>query len=267
MKGGATGEAGPGRGGVQAADTVLSVLETVAWSEEPLGVTQIAAAVGIAKGAAFRHLRTLLDRGYLVQDAVTSRFQLGPRVSLLGRLAPPAQDLAALLRPAMREAREASGLAVVLSTPTPAGAFVLATLAGTQAVDIGVRLGSSLALHASAQGKVFLAFGPGDLPDRVLADPLPRFTAHTITAVDALKAELARVRQCRYAVAPEEMLLGVNAMAAPVRDGRGVLVGALALVGSIQHLPRVPEAHHVRIVLDLTRHATRLIANAEGRHG
>jgi IclR family KDG regulon transcriptional repressor len=260
-----TREAEPARGGVQAADTVLAVLETVAYAEEPVGVTQVAGAVGIAKSAAFRHLRTLLDRGYLVQDPTSSRFRLGPKVFLLGRLAPSGHDLAATVQPAMREARDASGLSVVVSTPTPQGAFVLATVPGTQAIDIGVRVGSSLALHASAQGKVFLAFGPKGLLDRVLSAPRPGFTPRTITGAAELAEEIERVRAQGYAAAPEEVLLGVNALAAAVRDPQGAVVASVALVGSIQHIAREPDARLVRIVLDLARRASRLIAGPNGR--
>lgn len=250
---------GSARTGVQAADTVLTVLETVAYADEPIGVTQVASAVGIAKSAAFRHLRTLLDRGYLAQDPSSSRFSLGPKVSLLARMAPGGDDLAVAIQPALREARDTSGLSVVLSTPTPQGAFVLTTVSGMQPVDIGVRVGSSLALHASAQGKVFLAFGSPGLLDRLLASPLPAFTAHTITDAAALRAEIARVRAQGYAVAPEEVLLGVNALAAPVLGPNGVIVAAVALVGSIQHIAAQPGAQLLRIVQDLAQRAERLI--------
>jgi len=260
-----TSESEPARSGVQAADTVLAVLETVAYAEEPVGVTQVAGAVGLAKSAAFRHLRTLLDRGYVVQDPTTSRFRLGPKVFLLGRLAPSGHDLATTVQPAMREARDASGLGVLTTTPTPQGAFVLATVPGTQAIDIGVRVGSSLALHASAQGKVFLAFGPGGLLDRVLTAPRPGFTPHTITGAADLTAEIAGVRTRGYAVAPEEVLLGVNALAAPVYDPQGAVVASVALVGSIQHIAQEPDARLVRIVLDLAHRASRLIAGSNGR--
>src|SRR3954451_2774932 len=106
----------PVRGGVQAADTALSILETVAFSSEPLGVTQIAAALGTAKGATFRYLQTLLDRGYLIQDPLNSRFRLGLKAFALGRNAPAEWDLAALLTTPMRQLRDATGLSVVLST-------------------------------------------------------------------------------------------------------------------------------------------------------
>jgi DNA-binding IclR family transcriptional regulator len=58
---------------VQSGDTTLVVLETVAFAEDELGVTQIAGRLGLTKSAIYRHLQGLVDRGYLVQHPVTSR--------------------------------------------------------------------------------------------------------------------------------------------------------------------------------------------------
>lgn len=248
-------------GGVRAADTVLAALEAVAWAREPIGVTQIAQAIGATKSAVFRHLQTLMERGYLTQDADTNRFRLGPKAFLIGHLAPPAWDIARILERPMRDLRDATGLAVVLSTPSPRGALVVATFPGTHAIEIGVRPGSELALHASAQGKVFLAFGPQYLTDQVLAAPLQAFTDRTITEAAALLEELARVRMQGHALAPEEALLGINALAAPLRDHRDALVGAVALVGSIQHLAPQPAPELIDAITRLAEEGSRLLGH------
>ena len=252
----------PARGGVQAADTALSILETVAFSQEPLGVTQIAAALGTAKGATFRYLQTLLDRGYLVQDPVSSRFRLGLTAFSLGRNAPAEWDLAALLASPMRQLRDATGLSVVLSTPTLEGACVLATVPGTKIIEIGVRVGSTLALHASAQGKIVLAFDGRPRLDQVAAIELTRFTERTITSRAALLAEIDAVRKQGYATAPEEVLPGINTLAVPVFDKSGTLVAAVAIVGSIQHVSARPDPQLVESLLNLRTTASRLVSNS-----
>lgn len=251
-------------GGVQAVDTALEILETIAYAADPIGVTQIAAAAAVTKSAAFRHLQTLLGRGYILQDPVTSRFRLGPKTFLIGRFANAALDLGALFEPAMRDARDASGHTVVLSTPTPHGAFVVSTLQGLQPIEIGVRPGSQLPLCSSAQGRISLAFGPPEMAGQALAGPIPRFTVATITDPESLAAEIVRVRARRWAVAPEEMLPGVNALAAPVCDAAGRLVAAVAMVGSIQHIAAAPEPRLVSIVHTLASHAERALHQATG---
>jgi DNA-binding IclR family transcriptional regulator len=246
--------------GVRAVETALSVLETVAFSEEPLGVTQIAAAVGLTKSAVFRHLFTLVDRGFLIQDPST-RYRLGPTAYLIGRLAPTTSDIASIARDAMRSAREASGLAVVISTLTPKGVFVLETLHGTMPIEIGVRPGSHLTLYASAQGKIFLAFGPKHLLDDLRSTGLRKLTSHTIVDMSSLEEDVGRARAQGYAVAPEETLLGINTLAAPVFNHEGKLVAAIAFVGSIQHIPATPTDAQISVIRELSQTVSRALGN------
>lgn len=250
--------------GVRAADTVLSVLETVAWAGEPVGVTQIALSLNATKSAIFRHLQTLVDRAYLIQDADTNRYRLGPRAFLLGHLAPRSWDLAQTLEGPMRELRDAIGSAVVLSTPSPQGALVVSTLPGTHPIEIGVRAGSELPLHASAQGKVFLAFGSKAASDRVLQGPLAALTERTLTHPDDLAAELGRIRDQGFATAPEETLLGCNALAVPIHDHQDRLVASIALVGSIQHITAIPAPHLIASIRLLAEKASRLLGQGLG---
>ena len=114
------------------------------------------------------------------------------------------------------------------------------TVAGTSPIEIGVRPGSELSFHASAQGKVLLAFAPRPMQQRVLGRSLQAFTARTIVDVDRVKEELTQTFKRGYAAAPEEGMLGINAVAAPVFDGSNSCVAAIAIVGSIEFLPEQP---------------------------
>jgi IclR family KDG regulon transcriptional repressor len=233
-----------GDGGVRSVQVALDVLEAVAFSDEELGVTQIAERLGLTKGSVHRHLLTLVERGYLVQNPVTTRYSRGPRSRLLAYYA-PGTDLIQLAAGPMRELRDLLGHSVVLSESSPRGALVLSMVVGTAAIEIGVRPGSELPFHSSAQGKVFLAFAPRPQRERILAKPLPAFTAHTVTDVKPLEQELTRVTQQGFATAPEQAMLGVNAVAAPIFDAKDSCAGALALVGSIQFLPSEIDAKSI----------------------
>src|SRR5215468_1099053 len=146
-------------GMVRSVHLAIDVLETVSLADEEMGVTQIAGRLHVTKGSVHRHLQTLVERGYLAQNPATSRYTIGPKGRLLARLAPDT-DLVKLAEGPMRELRDALGHSVVLSEMTPRGALVLARLNSTSPIEIGVRPGSELPLHATAQGKVLLAFAP-----------------------------------------------------------------------------------------------------------
>jgi DNA-binding IclR family transcriptional regulator len=231
-------------GGVRSVQVALDVLEAVAFSDEELGVTQIAERLGLTKGSVHRHLLTLVERGYLVQNPVTTRYARGPRSRLLAHYAPET-NLIQLASGPMRELRDLLGHSVVLSESSPRGALVLSMVVGTAAIEIGVRPGSELPFHSSAQGKVLLAFAPRVLRERVLAKPLTAFTSHTVIDTAPLEEELARVVQQGFATAPEQAMLGINAVAAPIFDAKDSCAGALALVGSIQFLPAELDAKSI----------------------
>ena len=230
--------------GVRSVGLALDVLETIAFSGEELGVTQLAERLKVTKGSVHRHLLTLVERGYVVQNPVTARYAIGAKARLLARLSPDA-DLADIAAPVMRELRDRLGHSVVLSEMTPRGALVLNTVQGTSPIEIGVRPGSELAFHASAQGKVLLAFAPRPLQERVLARPLERLTPQTMTDPGRLEEEIVCTLRLGYAAAPEEAMLGINAVAAPVFDAKDACIGAVALVGSIQFLPAEPAAETI----------------------
>jgi DNA-binding IclR family transcriptional regulator len=123
---------------------------------------------------------------------------------------------------------------------------VLATIAGKSAFEIGVKPGSTLSAHATAQGKLLLAFGGDAAMDRVLAKSLPRSTPSTITERAPLRAELEQVRRQGWAIAPNQAVIGLNALAAPIFDALGTFVGAIAIVDSIQFIPEDPAAKQIR---------------------
>lgn len=238
----------------------LDVLEAVAFSNEEVGVTQLAERLGLTKGSVHRHLLTLVDRGYVVQNPATSRYAAGPRSRLLAHYAPDA-NLIQLAAGPMRELRDLLGHSVVLSESTPRGALVLSMIGGTAAIEIGVRPGSELQFHASAQGKVQLAFAPHPQQQRVLGRPLQAFTPHTVVDAGALEEELSRVVAQGWATAPEQAMLGINAVAAPIFNGKDACIGALALVGSIQFLPSEPDAKSVAALKEAAAQISRMLGH------
>jgi IclR family transcriptional regulator, KDG regulon repressor len=247
-------------GGVRSLQLAIDVLEAVAFAGEELGVTQIAERLNVTKGSVHRHLSTWVSRGYLLQNPTTSRYAIGPKGRLLARLAPDA-DLAQLAEGPMRDLRDALGHTVVLSEMTPRGALVLAKLVSASPIEIGVRAGSELPFHASAQGKVMLAFAPHPFQTRVLSRPLETFTAHTITSAERIQKVLIEIARCGYASAPQEAMLGINAVAAPIFDRNDACIGALAIVGSIQFLPGKPRPKDIASLVRASREISRKLGH------
>ncbi|UZE51935.1 IclR family transcriptional regulator [Rhodopseudomonas sp. P2A-2r] len=250
-------------GGVHSVQLAIDVLEAVAFADDELGVTQIAERLNMTKGSVHRHLQTLVERGYLAQNATTSRYAIGPRSRLLARHAPET-DLVHLADGPMRQLRDALGHPVVLSEMTPRGALVLSKLSGRSPIEIGVRPGSELAFHASAQGKVMLAFAPLPLRARLLGQPLQRFTDRTIVSARKIEQELQEVVRLGFATAPEQAMLGLNAVAAPIFDAQDACIACVALVGSIQFLPEKPRPSDVAQLIETARQISRKLGQGHG---
>lgn len=255
--------AGQASSGVHSVQLAIDVLEAVAFADEELGVTQIAERLSMTKGSVHRHLQTLVERGYLAQNSSTSRYMIGPKSRLLARHAPDA-DLVHLAEGPMRQLRDAIDQPIVLSEMTPRGALVLTKLSSTSPIEIGVRPGSELTFHASAQGKVMLAFAQRPLKERVLARPLQRFTDKTIVSPRKLEQELSDVARLGYASAPEEAMLGLNAVAAPIFNAQNACIAAVAIVGSIQFLPQKPRPSDVAQLIEAARQISRKLGHGRG---
>ena len=141
---------------------------------------------------------------------------------------------------------------------------MLAAVAGKSAIEINVKPGSILSFHCSSQGKISLAFAESDLLERVLSRPLEKLTPNSITNATSLRKEIAEIRRRGWAVAPGEALIGVNTLAAPIRDGAGVLVGSLGIVDSNQHITQAPTNTQIEALTQAAAEISRMLGyNAE----
>jgi DNA-binding IclR family transcriptional regulator len=231
--------------GVQAVVLALDMLEHIAQSQRAVGVTELARALGTTKSRVHRHLQTLVGAGYLTYESETERYRASARLMTLGQAVSEGHELTATARPAMRALRDRFGHAVALSVPEDASVRIIATLPGNSNVEIGVKPGSALQLHASAQGRIALAFGDEGLFRRVVQGELAALTPKTLTDPVELAADIRAVRQRGWATAPNEALIGLNAIAAPIFDALGRFVGSIALVDSIQFIQETPDGEQI----------------------
>lgn len=218
--------------GVQTADRALQVLLAFDANAPALGVTELAARVGVHKSTASRLAATLAARGFLERAPGSDAFRLGPELGRLGLLALGGRDLVELARPAMERLATATGETVNLAVLDGDEAVNVAQVEGRHIVGVGSWTGRRTALHCTANGKALLAYGGGPLPARLEA-----FTARTITSVAALRRELACVRRRGYATVAGELEDGLHASAAPVLDASGGCRGALSVSGPAYRLP------------------------------
>ena len=210
----------------QSAERVLALLTSFDDSRVELGVTEMARSL---VGAQVDRLPPGRGAGAdrLPDPRWAGATGSGVEIIRLGTLALRSFDLVATMQPAMEKLSQRTGETVNLAVPDGRDVLNVAEVASTYILSCsGGWIGRRTRPHAVANGKVLLAYGALGPPRE-----LERYTAQTITSLDALAAELAAVRRNGYATAVAELEEGLIAVAAPVFDATGACVAALSISG------------------------------------
>lgn len=207
------------------ADLLVRVLE----AEEPVAVGELASATGMPKSTASRLLSVLERRGLVEQDGERGRLRPGPAILRVAERGMLERNLVETARPVLASLCERCGETINLAVPGAAGVEHLLQEDGRHFLGTGQWVGRAVDFHCSANGKVFLAYGRALAPAG--ASALTRYAPGTITDPATLRHELASVRAAGYAVAVDELEVGLAAIAAPVRGVSGEVVAALSITG------------------------------------
>ncbi|SNS41834.1 transcriptional regulator, IclR family [Streptosporangium subroseum] len=226
------------RRGTQAIERAIAVLRAFERSAT-LSPTEMAQRLHLSVSTAHRIIRALHSAGMLGQDPVTERYHLGITTATLGRLALERLGATTML-PELERLRDLTGEAVNLGVRIGDEVAVLLQVPSRQPLRYEQEPGQRNPIHVCAMGKALLAFGD---PRVGMEEPFARYTDATITTRAGLDAELDLIRARGSAVNHEERIVGVRAVAVPIRDGHGNVLAALAIQGPAVRLgdDRLPE--------------------------
>ncbi len=192
----------------------------------PVGVTALAARVGLPKSTTGRLLQAMAEEGLVEQVSGGTDYRLGSRVTAWAAAVRPSRSLVAVAQPHLRALAAATGEASGLTVAE--GAFVnhlLQEEGSPHPVLVRDWTGTRSPMHATAPGLVFLSrFDAAEL-DAYLAAPLERLAGGTMTDPAQLRARLSRVRAAGYAMTRDEVGEGISSIAAPIVDASGVVAG------------------------------------------
>jgi len=235
----------------------LALLDALASSPEGLGVNELARRIGVNASTASRLLATL-ERGRLVERAPGSGpYRLGLRLVALADGVLARLDVRELARPQLRALVAQTGETATLSVPGGTDAVTVDFVPGHSSVVSIARLGRPSVGHATAAGKVVLAFGGAPLPDGLAA-----YTPRTITDRTLLERELGRVRERGFAEAAGEREPDLNALAAPVFGRDGDLEAVLGLQGPAARLTEQRRREVLPALLEAAGELTRALGGA-----
>ena len=197
----------------------FAVLEAVL-SQQSGGTlfSQVCAATGLPKATVHRLLKELTELGYLNYCAETRRYRGALKLAGLGAGVMENLDIRTHAHPFLLELQKASGHTCNTGVKSnDVGVYVDKIESRDPGIKLYSEIGKSFPLYCTGLGKVLLAWSPAREVDRILAlHPLEPVTEHTITTPDALRQELAQIREQGYALDREEITRGIMCVAAPV---------------------------------------------------
>jgi IclR family transcriptional regulator, acetate operon repressor len=239
-----------------AADRTARLLALVL-ERSPRTVADLAPALKLSEAEIAPLIAALERHGLVRWDSGGAQVRPGP-VPL--RFARSREDLVEHAGPSMRRLADESGETVNLMVPTTAGTEAIAQEDGRHLLGVTSWVGRDIPEHASAAGKVFVAYGVADVPARLV-----RLTDRTIVDPEALERDLEAVRARGYATLVDELEPGLSVVAAPVFDAGGGVVAALSVSGPTSRLPEHRLAVLGRVAIEQARAVSARLGDDEAR--
>lgn len=221
---------------IQSVSHALDVLEQFYLNVDEIGVTELSKRLKLHKNNVFRLLATLEARGYIEQNRATENYRLGLKCLQLGQTY--VQQMGFLhqakstLEELVKTAKESSFVAIRKGTAI----VPLDFLEARSAVRVVSFLGTTLPLHCTAPGKIYLAFDSEEGLNQSIPEKLDRYTDRTIIDRRILLEQVKEISQSGYAMEQGEFMEEVISVAVPIHDYTRTLVGSLAITGPAHRL-------------------------------
>ena len=224
---------------IQSVQRAVALLRALGDDAPELGVAELSRQVHLHKSTVSRLLATLLSAGLVERAMGSEKYHLGYELVRLASHAPQVSDVRIVALPFLEELAALSRETVHLAMLDGAQVINIEQISGLHLIGDTNWVGRRTPLHCVANGKALVAFRSARETDRLLEGRLARFTKRTITSKLALRRELARVRARGYAVARGEIEVGLNTVAAPVRDRARQVVAAVSVSGPAYRMTRI----------------------------
>ncbi len=226
---------------VRAVQRALALLRAFLSHDGALSAAELGKQIDLGPSTVFRMLVTLESQGFVEQDPATGKYRPGVSCLELGSRFLKNNDLRSRAIAGLEGLRNEFGETVHLTILQGNEVVYLEKLAGLHPIGfMSSRVGDRAPAHCTGVGKALLAhLTDEELLARYPTGKLTRYTEHTITNLDRLRAALAEVREQGYAIDQEEHELGVKCVAVPTFNHLGI-VAAMSLSGPVERMD-----HHI----------------------
>jgi DNA-binding IclR family transcriptional regulator len=222
------------RAGIQSVEVGFGLLEVLSKAAGPLMLRDLAAAAGMSAAKAHRYLVSFQRLQLVVQDASSTRYDLGPASLKLGLASLSRLDAVKLARERIAPLVERVGHTLALAVWGNHGPTIVHWEESPQAVTVNLRLGDVMPLLSSATGRCFAAYLSKEAITPLLKDEIARAQKQGRGDVPAslteARAMLDEVRRRGAARVVDTLLPGIVGFCMPVFDSDGhIALGIVAL--------------------------------------
>ncbi|KUO60161.1 MAG: hypothetical protein APF80_16655 [Alphaproteobacteria bacterium BRH_c36] len=229
----------------------LNLISAIARAGRPLAPPELAVILDLPKPTVHRICVNLESEGYLAREPGGRKFGIGPRLFSLG-LAVVRSGLSAERHAILKKLVDDIGETCNFTAPVRDEVYYLDRVEARWPLRLYLEPGSRVPMHCTSSGKLFLADMSPVRRKRILSlTGMPALTTNTITTLDDLEEELKTISETGYSVDRQEFLMGLVAIAVPIRNARNTVIAALACHGpigrfslerAIEELPRLRAA-------------------------
>lgn len=217
---------------IQSLDKAIDVLCSFSVNEPELGISEIAARLSMYKSTVHRILKTLEERGFVVQSLQNQKYRLGFKLFDLGYTVVSGLEVREVALPLMREVSANTRETVTLNIVDNYERVCIEKVESTEAVRNFVQIGGRNPLWLAGSGKLLLAYLPEEETERIIRGRNLGVTVQGKHITEReLREELVLIRERGYAVSHSERNIGSASVSAPIRNHEGICIAGISISG------------------------------------
>jgi len=266
------------RAGIQSVEVGFALLDALSHATGALMLRDLAAAAGMSAAKAHRYLVSFQRMGLVLQDPVSTRYDLGPAALRLGLASLSRIDAVKLARDRIAALLAQTGHTLAIAVWGNQGPTMVHWSEAPQTVPVTLRLGDVMPLLTSATGRCFAAFMGNEGRDAQRIGPMIRDELARLKklprnglpledvpqSLQEVQALLEETRQRGMGRVVHSLLPGVGGFCAPVFDAQGRLALGMVVLGSVATLDTDWDGPPAQAILRCTRQLSADLGHSPG---
>lgn len=218
---------------IQSVERALTILKYLSGNITEIGITDIAAYMGLGKSTVYGLVNTLVQEGYLEQNPDNKRYRLGLKLFEMGCIVQERMDVREIARPYLKELSEHFKMTVHMGVYKEQEVVYIDKMDAPDTRIVYSQVGKRAPMYCTGIGKSVLAeLKPEEINSILKNQQMEALTPNTLTDAKAVLKELEIIRKNGFAIDNEEVEQGLKCVAAAIFDHQGRPAAAISISSS-----------------------------------